>query len=161
MGGDVDIKLDEKNATKMKVGAAFVTLFPGDEDDKGKPGSYKFFLTVINDGVKDASCDKKLPTDKPVGGTNWALTFDTLNANKWEVGSKEPMPLSPSFYYTEGGSSHALSPWSDPMMDKNEVRVSSFSEKSVTFDLDLEAHSSDGNGHIKGKVTAKVCKIEK
>src|SRR5437879_5252471 len=72
MGGELDVKLDDEHATKLRIGAAFVDLLPGDQVDD-KPTSYKFFVRVFNDGAKDASCETKLDGHKPVGGSNWAL----------------------------------------------------------------------------------------
>jgi len=162
MGGELDVKMDDKRAVKLKVGAAFVDLFPRDEDDKGKPGAYKFFIRVFNDGVKGATCETEAKGDKPVGGNDWALTFDTVNMDQWAVGSKDPLPISPAFFFKDASAPSGLAPWSSVSMTKNEVSIESFSEKQVTFKLDMaNSASSGGDGHIKGKVTAKVCKIEK
>lgn len=160
MGGELDVKLDEKYAVKLKVGAAFVDLFPRELDEDGKPGAYKFFIRAFNEGVKGATCDTEPSGDKPIGGNDWALTFDTINMDSWTVGSKDPLPLSPAFFYKGDLGPRSEAPWAT--MSKNEVFIESFSEKAVTFRFDME-HSSriGGEGAIKGKLTAKVCKIEK
>lgn len=160
-GGELDVKMDEKHVVKMKVGAAFVDLFPGDEDEAGKPGSYKFFIKAFNEGVKDATCDTEPKGDKAIGGNDWALTFDTINMDRWNVGSKDPLPLSPSFFYKDDSGPQGFAPWASVTMDKNEVHVESFSEKQVTFRIDMSNKGSGGDGWIRGKLTAKVCKIEK
>jgi hypothetical protein len=153
-GGELDVKVDAKTATQLRVGPAFVKIYPQDNDDQGKPGAYKFFLTVWNEGVKDASCAAKPSSDHAVGGTGWALTFDTLNDETWKVGSKDPMTLSPTFFYKGADEQlHAEAPWSTANTDKNEVHVDAFSEKSASFRIAIEANQ----GWIRGNVTAMVC----
>jgi hypothetical protein len=161
VGGALDVKVDDTYATKLKVGAAFVKLFPRDEDEDGTPGAYKFYLTLFNEGVKGATCETEPNRKEAVGGTDWALSFDTLNDNQWQVGSKEPLELSPTFFYKDQrGEPTGLAPWSSVSLDKNEVHIESLTSERVTFRFDLHNESSGGEGWIRGKVTAKVCKSE-
>jgi hypothetical protein len=68
---------------------------------------------------------------------------------------------SATFFYQDDRGPHGLSRWSSVTIDKNEVHVDSLSDQSVTFRIDISNTGSKGDkGWIRGKVTAKVCKIE-
>ena len=167
-GGALDVQEETNTATKLNVGAAFVDLYPSyetpDSDDAGPPKitAYKFNIRVFNDGATNPSCTTELDSKNAVGGTNWALGFDTLNSNEWHVGSKDPLPLSPSFFFKDDHGLHGEAPWADSTISKNEVFIESLSDQAVTFKMDIENDGfRDNKGWIRGTFTAKVCKIEK
>lgn len=150
-GGSIDIAYDEEKTT-LQVGAAYAIPAPRDEGNL-------FYFMLFNKGVTGTSCKTEIDGNKPVGGNNWALSFDMVSGSE-AFGPKDSnktyddINASLFFVSTKGpwkGEARKMNPFGSSA--ETTFTIVSVDSKMVKVKVDI----TDGDDHVRGAFFAKLC----
>jgi hypothetical protein len=95
--------------------------------------------------------------DNPVGGDNWAVSFDmSSSASPFEPTDKEYPDISTSVYFVAKsgpwkGTARGVNPFAEESKKKRIVVSADAQTVSVKVDV------SNKSGHVRGEFKAKIC----
>ncbi len=154
--GTLDIK-HEAEATQMKVGAAVAV------PKEFKDGVLYTFM-VYNEGVKSAPCKTDLDYEKPVGGTNWAVSLEMSPIGDPVSGTEKnvvyPSLMTRVYFVASQGEykGSVFNGRSDIALKGSKLTLVSVEGDTITARVDAE--DKEKGSHIRGEFKAKICKPE-
>ncbi|MFO0569156.1 MAG: hypothetical protein U0263_26090 [Polyangiaceae bacterium] len=154
--GTLDVKFEEE-ATQMKVGTALAVPKPF-----GKGVLYTFM--VYNEGVKTAPCKTDLGYEKPVGGTNWAVSLEMSPIGDPVSGREKNViypSLMPRFYFVRSkGEFNGSVVNGISNMDLDKAKLTILSIDGDTISARVDADDPAKGSRVVGEFKAKICKPE-